>query len=380
MGFLKGNATFVRFRTNIPRPVTFGESHLVALRERALGRLAPASDTRVGWAAGESVLDGDFTELKQVWPDHLLFDFWVETSKLPADLLHAYYAADLKALARHNPSGFPSARQKREAKASARDRLEREAADGRFVKRKTIPVAWDAARGEVLFGSTSAAAATRFMALFEQTFGGTLSPVTAGELATRFDATAADETLSRFVNGVTPDEAGWQVGDGHPDFLGNEFLLWLWHVADEHSDTLQLPDGTEATFMFSGGIRVEDPRGQTGNGTMNSDSAVRLPEARAAVKAGKLPRKAALTAVRQGDQFAFVLQAETFAVSAGKPPKPGDDVSGRARDEHRLQALRGMTETLDLMFGAFLTVRLSAAWENTLADVRAWLGRSRVSA
>ena len=48
----------------------------------------------------------------------------MDTDKIPGDLLRAYYAVELKALSKNNPSGFASARQKREAKEIARDRLE----------------------------------------------------------------------------------------------------------------------------------------------------------------------------------------------------------------------------------------------------------------
>lgn len=379
MSFLKGPISFVRFRTDLPRPRVFGEEHLDALRAHAAGTQRVAAAVEVGWAAGESVLDTDFAELKNVWPDHLLFDFWTLTNKLPADLLTAYYVADLKAISKDNPSGFPSSKQKREAKESARERLEQEAAGGRFIKRKCVPVAWDAARGEVLFGSASAAAGERFVRLFEETFGGKLTSVTAGELAARITPKAADEALSRFVTGVTPDDAAWVPAGA--DFLGNEFLLWLWYVADcTGTDTLALPDGSEVVFMFSGGVKVEDPRGQTGHGTMNSESAVRLPEARAAVRAGKLPRKAALTLVRHDDQFSVILQAETLAVTSGKVPNAPGDVNGRAREEHRLQAVRDLCETLDQVYAAFLGLRLSKAWELELAEVRAWLGSAKAGA
>ena len=107
----------------------------------------------------------------------------MDTDKLPADLLRAYYAVELKALSKNNPSGFASARQKREAKEIARDRLEQEAKDGRYRKRKCIPVLWDRLSNEVLFGATSLTQVDRLCSLFEQTFGPELECVTAGRRA-----------------------------------------------------------------------------------------------------------------------------------------------------------------------------------------------------
>lgn len=381
--FLSGPVSFVRFAHTGPKPGAFGDDHLERLRDRAGGaQIVPESGhTETRWAGGSHVLDGAFELEKNVYPEHLLFDLWTCSNKLPADKLKAYYSADLHALARDNPSGFASARQKREAKESARARLEAEAKDGRFRKWQTVPCAWDAVTNRVFLGSASASAADRFGNLWAQTWGadlvnqktlaGDLQPLTAGALAVELSTEPfGDLEPTAFTAGAPAESPAWCAPDSL-DWLGNEFLLWLWFTTDTSTDTITLPDGSEVTFMFAGGIKVEDPRGVGGNGTMNSDSAVRLPEARAAVATGKLPRKAALCAVRNGDQFTFTLQAETLAVGGAKFAKP--DATGREAHYARLQQIRDLAETLDLMFGAFLAVRVGDQWEAVAADMRAWL-------
>src|SRR5438105_2998451 len=97
------------------------------LRRWARENYVPADERETGWTAGEHVLDTDFGLAKNVINDTLHFDLRVDVDRLPADLLRAYTAVELKALTKDNPSGFPSARQKREAKETARERLEAEA-------------------------------------------------------------------------------------------------------------------------------------------------------------------------------------------------------------------------------------------------------------
>lgn len=173
MSFTTGPVTFLRFKAGGPPPRLFDDAHLARLADHAIGRqrVASADGSQAGWAAGDSILDADFSGEKNVYPDALLFDLCVETDRLPADKLKAYYQAELKALSKDNPSGRPSAKQKRGAKESARARLEVETKDGRFRKRKLVPVMWDAKASEVLFGATSLAHVDRFASLFEQTFG-----------------------------------------------------------------------------------------------------------------------------------------------------------------------------------------------------------------
>ena len=390
MPFLTGNVTFFRFAVRGARPDLFGDDHLDALRQFAAGRsrLASADGVECGWAASGHVLDTDFTLLKNVVNDALCFDLRVDTDRLPADLLKAYYEIELKALSASNPSGFASAKQKREAKEAARDRLEEEAKDGRFKKRKCIPLLWDRPSNELLFGATSVTHVDRLCALFKQTFDAELMPLTAGvQSRVRGDQAHARlhgeqagyvtaPTLSPFVEGVTPEDAAW-IPDGESrDFLGNEFLLWLWFNADGASDTLALPDKSDATFMIARTLVLDCPRGQSGTDGFRHEGPTRLPEALRALRAGKLPRKCGLTLVRHDEQYEFTLHAETLSVGGCKLPKPGDDVTdARAKLDDRIDKVRHQIQTLDLLYAAFLAVRLSLAWAETLGRMQRWLSK-----
>ncbi len=386
MSFLKGSLTFQRFRVAGGKPRLFDEAHLERLAQNAVGRqqVASADGVETGWAAGAHIWDTDFTHLKNVYTDHLLFDFCVKSERLPGDRLKAYYETELKALSKDNPSGFASAKQKREAKEIARDRMTLEAKDGRYKKWKLAPCLWDAVTNCAFLGSTSANDAARFTALWEQTFcanltqveglAGSLAPVTAASLAVALHPKAEHEHLSPFVPGVTPeDHPAWCPTEGVPQFLGNEFLLWLWYFAECEGDTITSPDGSQITFMFQGGIKLECPRGTTGNDTMNSDQAIRLPETKAAVRAGKLPRKAALTVVRNSEQFSFIIQAETLALSSVKLPQADAEGEQRARELDRLQQVRDLAEIVDQMFAAFMARRMTSYWSQETKEIGAWL-------
>ena len=382
MGYFTGRVSFLRFAVGGPAPQLFDDEHLDRLREHVAGRqaVAAADGVEVGWAGGKSVLDLDFDLAKNVVNDALQFDLRVDTDRLPGDLLKAYYEADLTALSKDNPSGFASAKQKREAKESARDRLEAEAKDGRFKRRKCTPVLWDRAANEVLFGATSTTHADRLMELFERTFGSPLELLTAGRQAERAAAnlrlTGVADAPSGFVPGAG-DEVAWVPGGGTPDFLGNEYLLWLWFQTDWGSDTLAVGDGSEVTLMPARTLTLECPRGVTGSETIASDGPTRLPEARRAVQAGKLPRKMGLTLVRHDQQYELALHAETLAVGSCKMPDlPEDVTAARAKLEERATQVRELVETLDLLYARFLTVRLSPEWAGELERVRRWLAHT----
>ena len=382
MGFFSGRASFQRFRVLGAAPRQFGPEHLERLSEFQAGRqrIASADGIEVGWAAGDHILDTDFELAKNIINDTLHFDLRIDTDKPPGDLLRAYYAVELKALTANNPSGFPSARQKKEAKEIARDRIEQEAKDGRFRKRKCIPVLWDAQSNELLFGATSLTQLDRLTSHFRLTFGYELEALTAGTRAFQLaelhqrSRNVDDSRPSAFVPGITPEDLAWIADDTSRDFLGNEYLLWLWYMSDGESDTLTLADQSEATFMIARTLTLECPRGQTGHETISHEGPSRLPEAKRAVQSGKLPRKLGLTVVRHDQQYELTIYAESLAVSGAKFPNVAEE-NARARLEERASQLRHLLETLDLMYDAFGQVRLGNDWPDVLGRMQRWLAR-----
>jgi hypothetical protein len=390
MSFFSGRVTFTRYRLAGKPPRQFGPEHLEKLAANAIGRqrVAAADGVEAGWIAGDHILDTRFELAKNVVNDTLQFALRVDTQRVPADLLRAYLQVELEGLAAANPGGHPSARQKREARENARERLEQEAQDGRFLRRKAYPVLWDALSNELLVGTTAAEAVDRLHTLFQHTFGRGFEVLGAGQQAFRLaelrEQTRGvdDAAPAVWVAGVSPAALAWVPDEASRDFLGNEFLLWLWYVLDAESDTVGLEDGSEVAVMLARTLVLECPRAQTGRESIQSDAPGRLPEARRAIQAGKLPRKAGLTLVRHDRQYELTLQAETLAVSGARLPAPEEEEE-RARLEERVTLLRHLVETLDLLYDAFGRHRLGAGWPKELQKIQKWLQRderARVSA
>jgi hypothetical protein len=382
MGFFSGRVTFARYQVAAAAPTFFGPEELARLAEHQAGRqrLASADGIEVGWIAGAHILDTRFEQAKNVINDMLLFALRIDQDKLPGDLLRAYYQVDLEALSAGNPSGRPSARQKREAKESARERLEHEAKDGRFRKRKMIEVVWDRLANEIYFGTTSLTNIDRLMSLFKNTFGLTFEGVTAGRRAFQLaelhqrSRNVDDAGPAPFVPGLSPTDVAWVLDEHSRDFVGNEFLLWLWYRTDIEGETVKLSDGSEVAVMLARTLTLECPRGQTGHETITHEGPTRLPEARRAIQSGKMPRKAGLTLVRHAAQYEFTLHAETLAVGSARLPAIEEE-DDRARLDERANQIRALIETLDLLYDAFGQVRFSNEWPKELARMQKWLAR-----
>ncbi len=171
-------------------------------------------------------------------------------------------------------------------------------------------------------GSSSSSAITQAADLLSRAFEIELSRVSAGTLvndwAEEHNKKSALDDLSpaQLHPDFQPADSVWlnEFAESY-DYLGNEFMMWLWWYLDTQSDTISLADDSEVTAMFARTLSLECPLGETGKESISSEMPTRLPEAMQAIRAGKLPRKAGLTLVRHNQQFDLTLQAETFGIS-----------------------------------------------------------------
>jgi hypothetical protein len=390
MGFLSGRVTFTRYRVGGASPLPFSDDILELARQHLIGQhgFGEASDgVSTGWAGGDHLLDLTIDLGKNVVNDALHLAIRIDADKIPGSLLRAYTQMEIEARAQLNPSGVATKAQREEAKEAAKARAAAEAADGRFRRHNHYPILWDGQTQTLYAGSTSSSALERLQILFRETFDRTLEPITAGSLARSLTLDRSDESgAESAILSMSPLALGSGSAEDAPsvawtgddptslDYLGNEFLVWIWHALQNDGETLKLADGSEATVMLARTLTLDCPRGETGRDQLTDDAPTRLPEAFRALQAGKLPRKAGMVLVRHGAQYELTLQAETLAVSGAALPKPGDESLSRHEQRiARVDSLRHLTESLDLLFEAYLLRRTGADWTDELGRIRRWL-------
>jgi hypothetical protein len=98
-----------------------------------------------------------------------------------------------------------------------------------------------------------------------------------------------------------------------------------------------------------------------------------MPEARQALRTGKVPRKMGLIVEGSG-LYTLTLSGESLAVSTLKLPDVEDAESPRVVFEERINALRDFTRTLDGLYGKFLSDRAGGSWTTTVREIRKWIG------
>ena len=386
MGFLNGRVSYVRYRVVGGAAPAFDEDLVEAARRHLIGRHGSADSpdgVSVGWAGGDHLLDTSIDLGKNLINDALHLAMRLDTDKIPGTLLRAYTKIETDARAMLNSSGFPTKSQRVEAKEAALARAQTEAADGRFRRMAQHPLLWDSRSNVVYVGATSASVLDRIQGLFRETFDLSLEPITAGSLAhsqaeVRGEGRSVEDFgpvgfLSEATGGST---VAWTESDAsNRDFWGNEFLLWLWHTLQIDADTIRLPDDSEVTVMIAKTLTLDCPQGIHGRDQLTTEGPAKLPEAFRALQAGKLPRKVGLILVRHDIQYNLTLSAETLAVAGAALPKVEGDSQGEIHAT-RIDSLRHLVETLDLLYDAYGRKRISPDWTGELGRIRTWLGQA----
>jgi len=385
MGFLGGSVSFSRFRVVGGSPKRLDDNLLDKFREHAIGkqRVMRSDREEIGWIGGRHLLDREFSVEKNVILECLHFGMRIDGSKVPPDLFRAYVQQELDSLKEKsgNGNGRMFAKLKKQAVEAAKNRAEQEIKEGRFRSQRQFPILWDT-RNDVLFiAATQPAVIERLQRLFRETFDKRLEPMTAGQAGYQW---AEGAGLSRRVESMRPArfvphpdgnghaEVYWSTKDpASRDYLGNEFLLWLWYVLAEESDTLRLADESEAAVVMVKHLTLECPWAQMGRAVLTADGPTRLAESRRAIAAGKLPRRVGLIVTRQEEQYEFALQAETLAVSSAVMPPVEEN--GHTRIEERVEQVRHLSATIDLVYQAFLARRVSTEWAAELEKIAGWL-------
>jgi hypothetical protein len=384
MGFLSGSITFESFRIEGLELRQFGQEQIETLERFAIGKLENYSldQAKAGFLAGKHVFDLAFDMEKNVIGDALHCAVRIDTNQIPAAVRKAWLQMELEVLAADSSSGRVTKIQRQEAKESVAARCEEEARTGQYRRMQQFPLLWDARNNLLHFGGSSSAASTQCTDLLTRAFDLEFRRYTAGrraqEWATKAKRSKAlDETgPSVFHANASSSEVHWWNGEsGNFDYLGNEFLLWLWWYWETQSDTLTLPDDSEVTGMMARTLSLECPWGESGKETISAEAPMSLPESVQGIRSGKLPRKAGLILVRYGEQYELVLQAETFAVSSARI-KTEETAEGRGILEDRIESVRGLSETIDLLFATFCERRIGKKWSGDLEQMRRWLKTS----
>lgn len=404
MGFSSGRVSFCRFAVSgskSPAQVTQALLDTLAANAFADTPIGAPGEIESGWTAGEHLFDQQFNFEKNVFGTMLFFAIRIDTHKVPSDLKNAYRKVHEHAFAAQNPSGFASKDQKRQAREEADAQVHEDLAQGKFRRSKQVELLWDLADGLLYCGNTGSKVHEQLAARFRASFDLTLEYQSSGRLgASILDQSKRQrdyEDLRPSPFTPAPDAArpdGDEAGQSGPldisipsvpwcasgtdlkDFLGNEFLLWLWHHTLHHEGEVEIATGhgkRGVSVMLDRTLDMDCAWGVTGKQSLRGSGPTRMTEAREALRQGKWPRKTGLIVADGDAQWELTFQADQWQVGSALLPEIEKADTPRQLIEQRLDNIRLLARTLEAMYHVFLDLRTSSKWAGQRDQIRDWI-------
>lgn len=170
-------------------------------------------------------------------------------------------------------------------------------------------------------------------------------------------------------------------------FLGSDFLLWLWWVSEHEMDVAGL-EGIDleetAIITLGNGMKIENTPvdGPKSTITIKGEDSDCKEAMMALAKGGKL-KEIHLYFTLGAEEYGFTITSDNLNLKGLKTPNvekaaedATDEIEGMILEKLYLD--RKIHGVVDKFFGAFLDIRLSDEWGNTLDGVRGWIKKEVV--
>ena len=166
------------------------------------------------------------------------------------------------------------------------------------------------------------------------------------------------------------------------EFLGKEFLLWLWCRSEKNGGIFELKDGEKVELWFDGKMTLSSESDRGVDTITLSGPSPWMEEARFALAEGKMVANAALKLYSGEKKWSFVLDSEWLNFRSFKTPvviqDKGEDPDGLFYE--KVYLTEQAVEIMDGIFEVFMDIRISPGWaEEEVPQIKKWIMEGRNS-
>ncbi|HUV79166.1 MAG TPA: hypothetical protein VMW06_14040 [Desulfobacterales bacterium] len=159
-------------------------------------------------------------------------------------------------------------------------------------------------------------------------------------------------------------------------FLGNEFLTWLWFMIETDQNSLRQYDPDLISLNIGSRLVLENTRNNAKETITIKGDEANLEEGLVALKKGAVVTEMHLSYKSVGQDWLFSLKGESLNISNLKLPETGpvetpEDLEGVVIEKaYLLEKVIGLVNNL---FSHFIKLRVSDTWRNqTVSQIRKW--------
>ena len=154
-------------------------------------------------------------------------------------------------------------------------------------------------------------------------------------------------------------------------FLGRELLVWLWFESERREGVLPLPGGEACELWLEEQLTLVADM-EKAESKLKAGAPSATPEAKEALRQGKLPTKAKMRISRGPQSWSFVFDADSLSVSGVKIPALITEETDEKFYE-RMQLVEELEAMIGGLYERFLEVRAGEGWEREAAAIREWV-------
>jgi len=161
------------------------------------------------------------------------------------------------------------------------------------------------------------------------------------------------------------------------EFLGREFLTWLWFKSEERNGSVMIPGFGDIEIVFLRRLVFESGDGDYSETIVCRGFRTDLKEGKTALREGKKIKEARIKLGMGSEEWEFTFKADSFRFqSMALPAHPAFDEEEKDAEAQLIDRI-GMTETavgtMERLFHLFISERLAPTWRSeTLPRIQAW--------
>lgn len=150
------------------------------------------------------------------------------------------------------------------------------------------------------------------------------------------------------------------------EFLGREFLLWLWYNSEIKGGTYTLEDG-EVELWVDRRIVLRHDDDEGSEKIICTGDNPHLKEARFALSENKQVTESQLRLKIEDNEFSFILDSEWMNLKSFKTPKVMNDVDDDPDGifYEKMFLIERAVSALDSIFTQFIKLRVSPDWDES---------------
>lgn len=157
------------------------------------------------------------------------------------------------------------------------------------------------------------------------------------------------------------------------EFLGQEFLTWLWYQGEVNEWTIYFAEADRVTYAMDELLTLEPEDPTSCRHKLSGPVPVNSPEAQIGLKEGKKATMARIILGYQEREWTVTCHGENFQFSSLKLMKP-TTADAEQRFVELAEDLEEAMSLFDRIYELFLKIRLTSAWEEKeLPAIRRWI-------